>query len=202
LLPTRTAAHFSFVVTRLELDWVVPLATLSARGMVEAGIALAILGFGVNVWFSTRVTIGRDAGEIYFCVTRLWESRRRAPRTVVTDGELRHWHTWNCRGIELRGADALLVAVARGGRRLSPPPALQAVLGNAPAVRVRCNALFSNLPNLLLACMSLIGVGSDYDGITAVMTLVCWSVIATTLASSLRGAPLFSVRTAAAFRSR
>jgi hypothetical protein len=184
--------HFTFVVIGCEIDWWIPLAACSARGMLGLGIALAIVGFGINKWSSSRITIGVDEREVYVCLARSWPSRRDTQRWAITGAELRHWQTWSCRGLALRTADFSLVASTVGGRRLKPTPVLNASRADAPAMRLRPEAILRNLPNLVVASMSVLGVAFLSGGAAVITTWLGLFVIVATVAASLRGAPCLS----------
>jgi hypothetical protein len=184
-----------FVVGGYQVDWVLPLAACAILGFTQLGVIGAVVMFGLNVTQCRVITIGIAEGEGWFCVTRPWAQELGA-RTVILGAQLSHWHTWYCRGLELRGSNAVLVAAARKARPvpLAMPSGLSAIRRVPPVPRLNLRAALSNLPNLLVATASLVAVLPVGSALAQLSAFLCLLSIGSTVASSLRNAPELDVR--------
>ena len=187
------AERLTLFLGGFEIDWTLVLIAFWLRGLGAVGLAVAAAALGLRVCSSRKLTIGVEAGSVYYSVTRLWQRERAGCRTVVAGAVLRHWCGWFCRGFELRGSQLSLFAAARGGKQLRPPSEIRATRGAHPPVRLRARAIALNLPNVLLLSASLVAIR---DVVSWITVLVFWSGlfgIVASLAAILRGAPTFSV---------
>jgi hypothetical protein len=177
----------AIIVTGLEVDWLMPLATCATLGLGKMGLVLAAVAFGVDFFSSTIVEIWRDDDGVHARIRKLWQGRARARHVSLGAARLRYWNAWLCRGLELTGPNVSVTASYRRGPWLRPPlgvPAVSVRLRFRPTLR----SFALNLPNIAVNAVTIATVWgvAPYSPLIA---LVALNSSVSSLANCLLGGP-------------
>jgi hypothetical protein len=186
---SNSSQQLRFRVVPYGVDWLLPVAALGALRMPWAALLLGSGCVLFNAIQTRTIVLSIGEGGRYVQILRLWH-RGDARRTLLSDSRLSYWYSAFCRGLEVRSPELNMLASAREGRPWRIPSALGGEHVK-PRIRLRRDAVLSNVPNLVSGIASLVTFSRTTPSTLGALALVvCAVTVATSLYAAVHAAPL------------